>query len=109
MYKRKFNLPRFLVKWIFTGIFPWIFIFLLLRLVKDNQFFLIWDEIKASIAFSFIPYFGLPHFFKLLKELWELWKEGNWILKIILPMGMLGVVGRVIWMMINDLTFKNLK
>lgn len=87
-----------ILRWILTGVLPILLYLVIYGVIIKKSFGLDSDIIKASIAFSFIPYFALQHFFKLFKELFVMWREGNWLIKIIIPLGLLSVFGRAAWL-----------
>ncbi len=89
---------KLIFKWLLMGVLPIIIYFIIIDLVKVGEANIDLDTIKISFLFSFIPYFALPHFFKLFKELFVMWREGNWLIKIIIPLGLLGVFGRAAWL-----------
>ncbi len=84
-------------KWLLLGVAPWpIYLIIDGIITKDPHRFS--DIIKAGIVFSPFTYFGLPYAYKTFKDLFIMWWEGNILVKIFIPLGMAGVIGRVLWM-----------
>ncbi len=89
---------KFFFKWLLLGFVPLVLYFSVLDLVEFGAINMDWETIRISLIFSFVPYFCLPPFFRLFKDLFIMWWEGNILVKIFIPLGMAGIIGRVLWM-----------
>ncbi len=67
-----------ILKWLLMGVLP-MFLFIVIYVITIRKAYTFEkDVIKASIILSFIPYFGLPHFYKkhVILKILDLREEG---------------------------------
>jgi len=105
--RRRKSLGRKIVDWFFIGYLPGILIFLVLdslenHLISINS--LNRDTLLLSIFLSPLFYFGIPYCVKTHKEIVELFRQANWIQKLILGIFTFLIFGRIIRVIIQ--TFK---
>lgn len=96
--KRRKNWFKILIKWFFIGFLPLFVIVSVWENFEGKPFIIDYDKVMSSLVFSFGPYFFIPWFIKINKELWEMFKVADIRGKIFLIVGFIMLVGRMIWM-----------
>ena len=105
--RRRKSIGRKIINWFSIGYLPGLFILFILDILEGEKIALNIinrDMLLASILLSPLFYFGIPYCVKTHKEIVELFKQANWIQRIILGVFAFLTFGRIIRVIIQ--TFK---
>jgi len=99
--RRKKSFVRIFFKWLFVGFLPLLIAGLMFEYLRYGALSSFRDSILMAIITSPFAYFGIPYFFNTMKDIGGLFRQANWIQKLILGIFAFLIFGRIIRVIIQ--------